>query len=77
MDKTASELLWIISNSDNVKRRAEAVHTLLAISPSLDEKSVDKIISEMMWIISNSDNEGRRAHAREVLIPFKLMAGHH
>lgn len=75
MDKTASDLLYIINNSDNVKRRSEAVQTLLAISPSLDEDSVGRVLKDMMYIISNSDNEGRRAHAREVLIPFKLLRG--
>jgi hypothetical protein len=75
MDKTASDLVYIISNSNNVKRRSEAVQTLLAIAPSLDEESITKILRDMMYIISNSDNDGRRVHAREVLIPLKLIQG--
>ena len=74
-DATAKELVYIICNSDNVKRRSEAVQTLIAILPSLDANSVDRVIKEMMYVVANSDNEARRAHARQILIPFKLLRG--
>jgi len=71
MDKTASELVYVITHSDNVKRRQDAADTLFGIIPSLDEDTISKVIREMTYVITHSDNEVRRKLAQQVLITFK------
>ena len=71
MDKTASELVHIITCSNDRKRRLDASNSLIGILPSLDEDSIYYVTKDMTDIISHSNNEERRKLAQDVLVTFK------
>lgn len=73
--ETHSEMCWIITNSNDGERIADAVLTLLGITPSLNRSQVEHVKSEMNWILTNSNNGGRRSAASQVLVALHNIRG--
>ena len=71
MDGTAWEMVKIVRDSGNRRRRQDAAEALLAMAVILDRDSVDEVIWEMTKIIRDSENDERRSVTQRVLIVYK------